>query len=399
MGKDVRKPDPTRAGQATGGRLKPVGPDGKPRITSIGEVRTKSPWMYFDSRPQPYVPQDAGKFESKDTEKKPPAITTPAPNSADAEFYKRFGGWGGVFDPAMRYDPSTIAKSNMAGVHADPVSIAAQYKALANLLQVADGGGFTAQEEAARLGRRADADQWLRAQREADLSDMAERGMSGSGSELAALSADRSAAAQRMSMSDVQTQALREQRALDAIMQVGDLGGKMRESSFGEGSARAMAQDELDVYNNDLTNAGKKDEADFFRGVAKDWRDKRYASEMKDKELGIDTAKAILDFDQDDNQWAGGTTLGLSGQTAEEDNTANAAHRGATIGAVEGGGSTESAALRGANKLHGEAIVTGAASGEELLEDVVKVYGKIYGAKGGGGAGKATAASTSGTNK
>lgn len=103
-----------------------------------------------------------------------------------------------------------------------------------NLNEIIQGGGATALERANRQAQRADQESWLRGQREADMQDYAERGLTGGGQELLALSADRQSAAGRNSLADLQTAAQLEQRRLDAIGAAGGLASTMRGNTANE---------------------------------------------------------------------------------------------------------------------------------------------------------------------
>jgi hypothetical protein len=105
-----------------------------------------------------------------------------------------------------------------------------------NLQGIIAGGGADTMERAARQAQRADQESWLRGQREADMSDYAERGLTGSGMELLALSGDRQAAAGRNSLADLQTAAALEERRLGAINSAAGLASNMRGQTTDEQS-------------------------------------------------------------------------------------------------------------------------------------------------------------------
>ncbi len=103
-----------------------------------------------------------------------------------------------------------------------------------NLQGIIAGGGADAIEMARRQAARADSESWLRGQREADMADYAERGLTGSGMELLNLAADRQAAAQRNSAADLQTAAALEERKLGAINSAAGLATNMRGQTIDE---------------------------------------------------------------------------------------------------------------------------------------------------------------------
>ncbi len=105
-----------------------------------------------------------------------------------------------------------------------------------NLQGIIAGGGATAIEMADRARQRGDSESWLRGQREADMADYAERGLTGSGIELLSLSSDRQAAAGRNSLADLETAKALEERRLGAINSAAGLATNMRQNTTDEQS-------------------------------------------------------------------------------------------------------------------------------------------------------------------
>jgi hypothetical protein len=103
-----------------------------------------------------------------------------------------------------------------------------------NLQDIIKGGGATAIEMADRQRARADSESWLRGQREADMADYAERGLTGSGMELLNLSSDRQAAAGRNSQADLDMAKALEERRLGAINSAAGLATNMRGQTVDE---------------------------------------------------------------------------------------------------------------------------------------------------------------------
>jgi hypothetical protein len=100
------------------------------------------------------------------------------------------------------------------------------------LLGVYEQGGLTDVTRAQLEANRRNADQFVRANREAALQDLAERGMAGGGAEVLALQGDRAAAADRMNIQDLEAAAFGQRSALDALESAGqlqsDIGGVER---------------------------------------------------------------------------------------------------------------------------------------------------------------------------
>ena len=103
-----------------------------------------------------------------------------------------------------------------------------------NLQDIIKGGGATAIEMADRQRARADSEAWLRGQREADMADYAERGLTGSGMELLNLAADRQSAAGRNSQADLDMAKALEERRLGAINSAAGLATNMRGQTIDE---------------------------------------------------------------------------------------------------------------------------------------------------------------------
>jgi hypothetical protein len=228
---------------------------------------------------------------------------------------KRFGNDMAWLDPEFEQDTALLGDSARSKVYADPNLVASQQKALDSLFGIAKDGGATAQERSRRAGARADSEGWLRGQREADMQNLAERGMSGSGAELLALGNDRQAAAQRNSAADLETDAWLEQRALDATMKGGELAGQMRDTGFNEGQQRGQAQDEFYALNQKSLNDSGAAYADFKRQAWGDTVDRRTAWDMNKLNQGLDVAGGLLDSDVGQNQY--GYTLGTQKAAAD----------------------------------------------------------------------------------
>lgn len=111
---------------------------------------------------------------------------------------------------------------------------ARQQEQYGNLQGIIADGGATAIEMADRQRARADSEAWLRGQREADMADYAERGLTGSGMELLNLSADRQAAAGRNSQADLDMAKALEERRLSAINSAAGLATNMRGQTIDE---------------------------------------------------------------------------------------------------------------------------------------------------------------------
>jgi hypothetical protein len=147
-------------------------------------------------------------------------------------FLSELEGRGTTADPAAEAaQRALLGEVAGRGRTSDADSEEAQQYALDELFGLYRQGGQGAQDKAARARARADSENWLKGQREADIQDRAERGMSGSGGEILDLLADRQAAASRLSSADLEASAAAEKRALDALLGGTQLATGMRSAS------------------------------------------------------------------------------------------------------------------------------------------------------------------------
>jgi hypothetical protein len=124
----------------------------------------------------------------------------------------------------------------------------AQQQALASLAE--QGQTPLSAMERAQLGDiQRGVSQQEQARQQQILSEMAQRGMGGSGNELAARLISSQKAADLANQQAAQVAAMAQQRALNATSQAGALGGQIRGQEFGEKSAQAQAADTIARFN------------------------------------------------------------------------------------------------------------------------------------------------------
>lgn len=142
-----------------------------------------------------------------------------------------------------------IEASNYENINMNNAGSEAEYAALQELQDIVGNEGMTATTRA-RVGEIQDQfGTTNRGAQEAILQDAASRGISGSGLEMAArLSAEQSAASDA-NRAGLQTAADAEQRALEAIIQQGSLGGQISESDFAKQAKIAEAKDLIAKFN------------------------------------------------------------------------------------------------------------------------------------------------------
>ena len=178
-----------------------------------------------------------------------------------------------------------------------------------NLQGIIAGGGATAIEMADRARQRADSEAWLRGQREADMADYAERGMTGSGMELMALSADRQSAAGRNSLADLEMAKALEQRRMDAINSAAGLATNMRGQTI----------DEQGLLNSRATSGlgAASSVANAMRGA--DYNERTYLDERMLDALGQRTDLAETMRNQSLDAWQSAGDLSTTMRDASFD--------------------------------------------------------------------------------
>ncbi len=139
--------------------------------------------------------------------------------------------------------------TELQGISTDPVTRQAQLDALSGLQKISSEGGLTAQDQAKLNQIRTQEDTQARGQREAILQNAQARGVGGSGVELMSQMLNQQQSAQNQSQRDLDVGALAEQRALEALIAGGQLGGQMQETEFGQKAQVANAQDAINRFN------------------------------------------------------------------------------------------------------------------------------------------------------
>lgn len=157
----------------------------------------------------------------------------------------------------LRYDLAGPAQSvaSVAGdsafqdVKTDPRLAMSQQDALKALEQISKSGGLTPQDLANLNKVQSEVGQADRGRREAILQNFNARGLGGSGNELLTLLQSNQAATDRASQQGMDINGLAAQRALDAVMQSGNLASQLRSQDFSEKSKAAEAQDLINRFN------------------------------------------------------------------------------------------------------------------------------------------------------
>ena len=143
----------------------------------------------------------------------------------------------------------TLGPSAMEGVKTDPALRQAQMNALSRIQQIADEGGMTATDKARLAQIQGEQNAALKGQTGAIMQNLATRGMSGGMSELVARQLAAQEGANRAAQQGLDVKAQAEQRALQALMQSGQLGGQMESQQFNQASQVAQARDLINKFN------------------------------------------------------------------------------------------------------------------------------------------------------
>lgn len=147
-----------------------------------------------------------------------------------------------------------IKRTEMDGLRVPPELIAAQTNALRTLEKTASESGLTAMDRAKLFQAKNEMATASRGAQEAILQNAAQRGVAGSGVEMANRMLAQQAAATRGAASGVEVAAEAQRRALEASARAGDLAGRMRGQSVEEQTAVAQARDAVNRFNTELTN-------------------------------------------------------------------------------------------------------------------------------------------------
>lgn len=167
----------------------------------------------------------------------------------------------GLIDPVEAQE-ILANPSLMLEITTDPQIKDAQMRGLVNLEELAEGGYSL--EDKARLSEiQQEIGAQSRGGRERIAQEMQERGIQGSGLELAQQLMLQQSASQQRSQEGLKRAAQGEQRALEAIIQAGQQAGQMRGQEFGEESAKAQAQDAISQFN--VANQRQVQEANIQR--------------------------------------------------------------------------------------------------------------------------------------
>lgn len=140
-------------------------------------------------------------------------------------------------------------QSEMTNINLDPATRNAQLDALNRLQQIGTEGGLTDIDKAQLNQLTTELSTQEKGQRDALIQGAQQRGMGGSGLSLASQLLNQQGSAQRGSQQGMDIAAQAQQRALDAIMNTGQLSGQIRGQDYQQEADRARSQDIINQFN------------------------------------------------------------------------------------------------------------------------------------------------------
>jgi len=148
-------------------------------------------------------------------------------------------------------DAQTVLANPSAflNIDEDPTVRKAQMGSLAKLQGIVDSGGLDAQGKADVADIINSLNTANKGSREAIVENAAQRGVGGSGLELANRLSAGQEASTNASQQGMDAAALAEKRALEAIMNTGQLAGQIRGQDYTKASDKAAAMDAIDKFN------------------------------------------------------------------------------------------------------------------------------------------------------
>lgn len=166
-------------------------------------------------------------------------------NIDPADYYANYRSYEDPTD----YTTYTLGDSEYNNITIDPETLAAQNKALEELINLSEAKGLNAIDQQALQEIVNEENRNLKAQNDAIAQEAMQRGVYGSGLEMAQRLQNAQSSANRMSNRDMDVMSQAQKRALDALSSYGNLSSNMRNQSYNEQAQRAKAQDAINEAN------------------------------------------------------------------------------------------------------------------------------------------------------
>lgn len=232
-------------------------------------------------------------------------VKAPTINPVDLEGYDWLGDLGAEHvnagaDVGYNDITSNLAQfseagpSAMEGVKTDPRLQENQMASLAALEDIYKSGGMTAADQANLSKIQTQAQTADRGRRGAIQQQMASRGMGGSGMDLLAQLQSSQAATDQMGQQGLDVAGMAQDRALNAMLQSGELAGGIRGQQFGEQSQVASARDAINKFNAQNRNQMSQFNAGAMNDTAQFNAGNQLRTDMsnRDTRIGVDTTNA-----------------------------------------------------------------------------------------------------------
>lgn len=170
------------------------------------------------------------------------------PDLADLQYTADQNTYQGDVNPQLLSNLGDI-ESEYGNISADPRFQTAQYQSLGALDDIVNSGGMTQMDQLTAKNAMNDATMQSSREQGAITRDLAERGMGGSGQELAMRMASQQGSANTQAQAAQTQAATAQQRALDAIMQRGTMGTNMQSAAYDQANKAASAKDMINQFN------------------------------------------------------------------------------------------------------------------------------------------------------
>lgn len=217
-------------------------------------------------------------------------------------------------DPRLS-DLSLAGPSDYNDISVDPRLKDSQTASLDALRDIANNGGMTAADEANLNRIQSEVASADRGRRDAIGQNMTARGMGGSGLELLEMLKSNQDATNRANQSGLDIAGMAEQRALDAMMNGGNLAGSIRGQDFDEQAKVAEANDAINRFNATNSNQSSQFNAGTVNNMGQFNAGNALKTNMYNRDTGLDVAKTNAGYDFDAQKTNAGAANDAAGKT------------------------------------------------------------------------------------
>lgn len=237
-----------------------------------------------------------------------------------------------------------LGRSEMNNITLDPNLKRAQMDALSSLQEISDGGGMTLADEANLNKIRSEEDAAAKGKRDAIIQNAQARGMGGSGLELMSQMQNQQDSATRASQRGLDIAAMAQERALQALMQGGQLAGNIQNQDFNQQAQIAGANDAISKFNatntqnvNMANTAARNDAQAKNLGLKQDIANQN--ANLQTQQNAQKATNAQQAFDNQIKKRSGQAGIATQNANAQGQNSQNAANaNNQMIGSLIGAG-------------------------------------------------------------